>query len=149
MSVSQKCQYGLRAIFHLAKHGGQGPVRIADIAEEQAIPKRFLEVILSQLKQGGFVSSVRGNEGGYILESDPAALTVGEVIRFIEGPLGPVGCLVNEDKSTCPLKGACIFMPMWERVKEVVEGVYDQTTFQTLIEQERAQQQTYVPEYSI
>jgi len=149
MSVSQKCQYGLRAIFHLAKHRGQGPVRIADVAEEQAIPKRFLEVILSQLKQGGFVSSVRGNEGGYILESDPVALTVGEVIRFIEGPLGPVGCLVNDGNSTCPLKGTCIFMPMWERVQEVVEGVYDQTTFQTLIEQERAQQQAYVPEYSI
>ncbi len=149
MSVSQKCQYGLRALFHLAKTYGQGPIKIADIAEKQAIPKRFLEVILSQLKQGGFVSSVRGNEGGYILERDPESLAVGEIIRFVEGPLAPVGCLSSEDKTPCPLTGRCIFMPMWQRVREVVEDVYDNTTFLALVEQERELVEQYVPQYAI
>ncbi len=63
MHISQKCQYALRAIFELAKRKGQGPVKIAETAEAQAIPLRFLEVILSQLKQGEFVSSQRGNKG--------------------------------------------------------------------------------------
>ena len=134
--LSQKCQYALRASFHLAKHYGLGPVRIAEIAEAQAIPKRFLEVILSQLKQGGFVVSHRGNEGGYELDRDPSGLTVGEVIRFVEGPIGPVGCMASDSKSGCPLRGACVFLPMWEKVRNRVEGVYDNTTFRDLVEKE-------------
>lgn len=83
MLISHRCQYALRAIFELAKRSNQGPVKIAQIAEVQAIPVRFLEVILSQLKQGRFVASRRGNRGGYILAYSPAELTVGAVIRFM------------------------------------------------------------------
>ncbi len=84
MLVSQKCQYALRAIFELAKRTGQGPVKIAEIAEAQAIPVRFLEVILSQLKQGRFAVSQRGSEGGYQLARPPQELTVGEITRVAE-----------------------------------------------------------------
>ena len=87
MQVSQK-KYTLRAIFELAKHKDQGPVKVADIAKVQAVPQRFLEVILSQLKQPGFVISRRGNDGGYTMVRDPAELTVGEVMDFIQGPIG-------------------------------------------------------------
>jgi len=149
MLISQKCQYALRAIFELAKRKGQGPVKISEIAEAEAIPPRFLEVILSQLKQGGFVASQRGNEGGYMLIREPQDLTVGEVIRFVQGPLGPVGCVAGGRNSRCPLYGNCVFLPMWEKVRTAISEVYDKTTFQDLVEQERNRSDDYVPCYSI
>lgn len=136
MHVSQKCQYALRAIFELAKHEGNGPVKIGDIAKTQAIPQRFLEVILGQLKQGGFVESRRGAEGGYLLVGKPVELSVGQIIRFIEGPVAPVDCSSAGGKAKCKLDGTCVFLPVWKRVQKAVSGVYDTTTFADLIEQE-------------
>jgi Rrf2 family protein len=149
MSVSQKCQYALRALFELAKRHGQGVSKIAEIAEAQAIPLRFLEVILNQLKQGGFVGSRRGNAGGYFLISSPKELTVGEVLRFIQGPLGPVDCLTEKPKERCPLYGNCVFYSMWVKADEAVSAVYDNTTFQDLVEQEAKKAAAYVPRYCI
>jgi len=165
MFVSQKRQYALRALFELAKQQGNGPVRIADIAEAQAIPIRFLEVILSELKQGRFVESRRGKAGGYLLAVEPQEVTVGDVVRFVEGPLGPVGCV--EDDSTaegvcplhgncvflaegvCPLHGNCVFLAMWSRVQAAVATVYDTTTLRDLLEEEKDMRSRYVPNYAI
>lgn len=149
MYIPQKCQYALRAIFELAKHNGQGPVKIAEIAGVQAIPVRFLEVILSQLKQAGFVTSQRGNKGGYILVRSPAELTVGEVMQFMQGPVGPVDCVVGGSKDKCPLYGDCAFLPMWEKVREAISEVYDNTTFQDLVNQEKQKAGRRALHYSI
>lgn len=151
MFVSQKCQYALRALFELAKQHGKGPVKIADIAGAQAIPIRFLEVILSELKQGRFVESRRGKSGGYLLAVPPDRVTVGDVVRFVEGPLGPVGCVEGEGiaDGVCPLHGNCVFLAMWERVQSAVSGVYDTTTLQDLIEEEKRMWARFVPNYSI
>ena len=149
MYISQKCQYALRAIFELAKRRDQVPVKIAEIAESQAIPVRFLEVILSQLKQGEFVSSQRGNKGGYMLARSPEDLTIGEVMQFMQGPIGPVDCVVEGSKDKCPLYGDCAFLPMWEEVAEAISNVYDNTTFLSLVEQEKQRNKKRVPHYSI
>ncbi len=149
MLISQKCQYAVRATFELAKRFGQGPVRIADVAEAQAIPPRFLEVILNQLKQGGFVISHRGSRGGYILSRSPGELRVGDIIRFVEGPFGPVVCAMGTNQNECPLYGDCVFLPMWERVRSAVSGVYDDTTFQSLVEQDARRAGEYVACYAI
>jgi Rrf2 family protein len=150
MIVSQKSLYALRAIFELAKQQGNGPIKIADIAKAQAIPPRFLEVILNQLKQGGFVESRRGNEGGYMLGQDPANLTVGDIIVFIQGPIGPIECLTDRRKEEmCPLHGDCVFKPMWEEVREAIAKVYDKTTFASLVEQEKMNMQSFAPTYCI
>jgi Rrf2 family protein len=150
MLISQKCQYALRALFELSKREGQGPVKISEIARAQAIPARFLEVILGQLKQAGFVFSQRGSRGGYALARSPKELTVGEVIRFVEGPFGPVICATSRSHSDCPLYGDCVFLPMWERVREAISDVYDHTTFRDLLEEEvRKAEKEYVPQYSI
>jgi Rrf2 family cysteine metabolism transcriptional repressor len=137
MLVSQKCQYALRAIFELAKRNSQGLVKISAIADAQAIPRQFLEVILSQLKQGRFVASKRGSKGGYLLIRSPSELTVGDVVRFIQGPIGPVECVVDSSRGDCPLYGDCAFLPMWEKVQKAISGVYDSTTFQDLVDQEK------------
>ena len=150
MMVSQKCQYAIRAIFELAKRVNQGPSRIAEVAEAQAIPPRFLEVILSQLKQARFVESKRGNEGGYAIARDPAGLTVGEVIRFVECPIGPISCVAPEAAGErCALHGSCVFITMWKKVEQAMSDVYDHTTFADLIEQERALQRKFVSLYTI
>jgi len=149
MLVSQKCQYALRAVFELAKRHGRGPTKIADIARAQAIPARFLEVILSQLKRGGFVESRRGKQGGYYLAGLPEAFTVGKVIRFMQGPIGPVACVTGDPGSECPLQGECVFLPMWEKVGSAIAGVYDTTTLGDLVVQEREKAHEYVPNYAI
>ncbi len=140
----------MRAIFELAKRVGQGPTKIAEVAKAQAIPARFLEVILGQLKQAGFVDSQRGNAGGYFLVRAPEELSVGEVVRFVEGPVGPVDCVAGKRKRTrCPLYGDCVFLPMWEKVREVVSNVYDNTTFQGLADEEQERRGAHAPSYSI
>ena len=149
MSVSQKCQYGLRAVFELAKRWGNGPTSVSQIAEVQAIPPRFLELILGQLRQGGFVESRRGVHGGYLLTMDPARLYVGQIIQFIDGPVAPVRCVAGNKESDCPLRGNCAFMSMWSRARDAVAGVYDQTSFQDLIEEEAAAAERYVASYCI
>ncbi len=139
MLISRKCQYALRATFELAKRVGQGPVKIAEIAQVQAIPTRFLEVILSQLKQGGFVASQRGSEGGYFLLREPQDITVSDMILFVQGPLGPVGCIAEPADSAdqCPLYGDCAFFGMWQKARAAVERVYDSTTLHDLVVQEK------------
>jgi Rrf2 family cysteine metabolism transcriptional repressor len=149
MSLSQKCQYSLRAIFELAKHYGEGPLKISSVASTQAIPTRFLEVILNQLKQGGFVESKRGSMGGYVLNRPPDALTVGEIIRYIEGPLSPVHCIACSPDDQCPLYGNCAFLSMWEKATAALSEVYDTTTFEDLVEDERKRITTYTPDYCI
>jgi Rrf2 family transcriptional regulator, cysteine metabolism repressor len=153
MLLSQKCQYALRAVFEVAKRSGEGPIKIEAIATAQAIPPRFLAAILHQLKQGGFVKSRRGAEGGYLLARPAGRLSIGEVIRFIEGPVAPVACVVTEGEApACPLRGSCVFMSMWKEAQNAMEGVYDKTTFQGLIDREAAMvgaTQECVPMYMI
>lgn len=148
MLVSQKCRYALRAIFELALRTGEGPVKIGEIAQAQAIPSRFLEVILGELKQGGFTRSQRGRKGGYVLAHEPAGLAVGQIIRFIEGPMGLVTC-ASGGQTHCPLRGGCVFLPMWDRVRDAMSDVYDTTTFQDLVDEHRRKQGKYVPSYAI
>lgn len=135
MLFPQKSQYALRAVFELAKRANTGPVKISDVAEAQAIPLRFLEIILNQLKQGGFVDSVRGKEGGYFIVRAPQSLSVGEIIRYMQGPMDPVDCIVGKQK--CPLAGDCSFEPMWGKVHSAISGVLDKTTIHQLLEDDR------------
>src|ERR1700686_928883 len=84
MNISVKGEYALQAIFDLAANAGAEPVKIAEIARRQKIPQKFLELILASLKQGGFVESRRGAEGGYRLARAADQISVGEVLRFVE-----------------------------------------------------------------
>ncbi len=144
MALSQKCQYSLRAMFELAKRHGQGPVKASAIAETQEVPARFLEVLLAQLKQGGFVESRRGREGGYWFAGDPSDVTVGQIIRFADGSISPIDGL-TDGSGRGPSPGAA-FMPLWDRVSKAISGVYDTTSFQDLVDRER---ETSVPSYDI
>jgi Rrf2 family protein len=149
MGLSQKCQYGLRAIFELAVRDGQGPTAISQIAEAQAIPARFLEQIVGQLKQAGYVESRRGIQGGYTLAVSPRLLTVGEIIKFLEGPLSPVKCIGAQGERECPLRGNCAFKKMWKKAEQAASAVYDSTTFQDLVDEHRASSEKFALTYNI
>src|SRR6266850_2090675 len=90
--LSKRTQYSLRALYALTRNYGRGPMHITHLAEEETIPKKFLEQILLALKIEGFVSSKKGKGGGYVLAKPPGEITVGAVIRAIEGPLAPLPC---------------------------------------------------------
>jgi len=149
MTLSQKCQYALRAIFELCLRFGQGPVSISETAEAQAIPARFLEQILAQARQAGYVESRRGIQGGYMLAAAPDKLTVGEVIRYFEGPLMPVKCVAGQGGGDCPLRGNCAFKVLWKRAEEAASAVYDSTTFQDLVDEYKSSAARYALNYCI
>jgi Rrf2 family protein len=150
MLVSQKSHYGLRAVFELAKRQGQGPVKIARVAEAQDIPPRFLEVILHNLKQAGLVESRRGMEGGYLLAIAPEALTVGEVIGCLQGPMN-----LAESSEKKESKGATgqvqhpVFSSLWQEVEEAICVIYQRTTFKALVDREKDLDGNYIASYTI
>ena len=148
MLISKKSRYALRAVFELAKHRGEGPIKIADIAKPQAIPQRFLEAILVQLKQAGLVESRRGSEGGYQLARDPENVTVGDVLRIVQGLPEPVECVGKPD-AKCPMSMNCVFIPMWEKMMNAITDVYDSFTFKDLINEERKSFKTGSMDYAI
>jgi Rrf2 family protein len=131
----------------LAKNGSERPLTIRAIAEAQAIPPRFLELILSQLRQAGFVRSVRGAHGGYMLNVSAKELSVGEVIAFVEGPLGPVKCVSSSPD--CPLYGRCPFLSLWKRAQNAMAEVYQKTSFADLVAEEAACSRAETGAYSI
>jgi len=137
MLISQKTQYALRAVVELAKHQGLGPTKIAHIAQAQAIPLRFLEVILSQLKGSGLVESKRGYYGGYFLVKPADSITVGDIIRFMDKSAGPVKCITCVSETNCPFEGKCSFLPMWTKVQTAIFDIYDTTTINDLVQSER------------
>ena len=148
MNVSQKSRYALKAILELSFRFGQGPISISQIAKAQAIPARFLEAILAQLKRGGFVASRRGNEGGYLLARAPAEVSGGDVLRILQGP--PLSTLcANHPQAECPHGADCIFAKLWNRACAAVESVYDTTNFQQLTAGYRANLRAKAPTYSI
>ena len=139
--ISLKAQYALKAIFDLALQQPGRPVKIADIAKRQNIPQKFLELILAGLKQGGFVESKRGAEGGYLLARNPDAVTAGAVIRFIEGTQG--------GRARGKRAGASPFEAMWRSVDEAFSSVVDNTTFAELARAWQEQQRKYVAYWEI
>jgi Rrf2 family protein len=143
MGVSSRCYYALRAVYALADQAGLEPVKIAAIAERERIPVRFLEVILNQLRGGGFVVSRRGAEGGYRLARPAEGITVGEVMRFIDGPIAPVDCVSQSRPRPCEMMpGVCAFFGFWGRLREAISDVVDQTTFADLVAENRRLRET-------
>ena len=116
---------------------------------------RFLENILGQLRQAGFVESERGKEGGYRLSRRPQQVTVGEVIRLTQGPMATIECAeAGPGRSTgsgdeCPLRSGCVLLPVWDKAHRAMMDVFDGTTFKDLVEQERAANEREIIDYSI
>ena len=148
MKISKKCQYALKAIFELAWRNGGEPLRTRDIADAQRMSPRFTEIILNELRHGGFVESRRGNEGGYMIARDAKDLTVREVIEYIEGPISVVPD-AGKDNGNWAFLGNEAFKELWHEVNNAVCDVCGNKTFADLVEFERAKRGRRVPNYSI
>ena len=149
VSISQKTQYALRALLELSVAKGTGPIKVHAIASAQHIPPRFLQIILNELKQVGLVDSRRGAAGGYVLAVRPDELSVGDVIRRLEGDFDPVGCIDDPSEATCPQVRSCVFVPVFRRVRDAVSAIYDNTSFEDLADEKRAREALFVPNFAI
>ncbi|MGA0334131.1 MAG: RrF2 family transcriptional regulator [Kiritimatiellia bacterium] len=121
--ISKKCTYALKAVLALARNHGGAPMTIQQIARNEDIPSRFLEAILRDLKQSGLTDSVRGKDGGYRLTQLPKDISIGQVVRAVEGPWFPQAESETRD----------VFLSVWEEADRTLREVLDHKDFQSLI----------------
>ena len=132
MKLSTKGRYGIHAMYDLAQYGSDTPQPIKSIAERQNIPEAYLEQLIGQLRRSGLVKSVRGAQGGYLLSRPPAEITVGEVLRTLEGELALVDCLVEED--ACHKACACPTRVVWKKLRDGLNEIVDGITLQDMLD---------------
>lgn len=132
MKLSTRTRYGIRAIFELALNYGQGPVQLKRIAEKQEISVKYLEQLIAVLKAAGFVKSIRGPKGGYILAKQPAGIKLGDCVKCLEGPLAVVECVNN--LHYCKRAADCVIKQVWTQITEATERVLQSITLQDLVD---------------
>jgi Rrf2 family protein len=129
--LSAKAKYGLKAALYLADREGQGGCLVADIAENQQIPKKFLDTILLELKNNGLLHSKKGKGGGYALARPAAKVTVGQIVRILDGPLAPIPCVSQTAYRPCldcPDENACRIRRVMQRVRDATSDILDNTS---------------------
>jgi Rrf2 family protein len=137
MRISAKGEYAIRAVLDLAVHHGEGLVPIQEVARRQGIPQRYLEQVLLLLKRAGFLESKRGSAGGYRLVRSPDAISVGAVLRAVEGRLTALDVAGHHARGT-PEAWSSDLAPLWHEIAGAVAAVVDRTTFGDLAEQVKA-----------
>ena len=133
MKISTKGRYALRIMIDLAMNVGESPVRVKDIASRQDISEKYLEQIIALFNKAGYVKSIRGAQGGYLLTREPREYTVGMILRLAEGSIAPVSC-VGTDAESCEKRGACVSAMLWQKMNDAVNEVVDNTTLQDLVD---------------
>jgi Rrf2 family cysteine metabolism transcriptional repressor len=133
MKLSTRGEYASQAILDIALHQQDGPVKIREIAKRQGIPLKYLENILLTLQRSGVARSKRGAHGGYYLARPADAITVGEVIRAMDGPLAPIDCVSVSAYQQCPRESICGLKWVWREVRDAIADILDHTTFADVI----------------
>lgn len=131
MQISTKGRYALRLMLDLAVHNTGELVKIKDISARENISEKYLEQIISSLKKAGYVKSLRGAQGGYMLAREPETYTVGTILRLTEGSMKLVACLEDEPNQ-CSRAGECVTLRLWKMLDKAIEGVLDKVTLQDL-----------------
>ena len=138
MKISTKGRYALRLMLDLALNNTGEAVSLKDIARRQDISDKYLEQIISILNKAGYVRSIRGAQGGYILRRPAKEYTVGMILRLTEGTLAPVSCL-KDDAVPCDRAGDCCTLPIWKGLAELVDKYFDSMTLKEVAENARQQ----------
>lgn len=133
MKMSTKARYGLRALVDLARNSQTGPVSISSIAERQKISENYLEQLIAKLRKADIVKSVRGSQGGYVLSREPEKITVGEVLRTLEGDLSPVECPLINEEIDCNDEDGCVTKYVWKKVSDSINDTVDKITIGELL----------------
>lgn len=140
MKLSTKGRYGLRALIDLAQYSEVEPVSISCIAERQNLSERYLEQLMSLLKKAGLVRSIRGAGGGYVLAKDAGEISVGDVLRALEGTLEPVECAgygPGDSGGECAASGGCVTKYVWKRINESINQTVDEIKLDILVEESK------------
>ena len=135
--ISKKTKYALKAVIYLARKYEKGPVLIADLAKEENIPKKFLELILLSLKNNGILSSKKGKGGGYYLAKSPRMVSFGQVVRIMEGTLAPVPCVSvssYEKCEECEDESTCGIRIVMKDVRDAIAEILDSATLAEVLE---------------
>ncbi|MCM1467675.1 MAG: Rrf2 family transcriptional regulator [Alistipes sp.] len=143
MKISTKGRYALRLMLDLALQDTGEPVSIKDIAKRQEISEKYLEQIISVLNKAGFVKSVRGASGGYVLKRQPKEYTVGMILRTTEGSLAPVEC-AEDRNGECGRMAGCVTVMVWKKINDAVNDVVDNITLADLVEWQREKTNEYI-----
>ena len=137
LKLSTKGRYGLRALIDLAQYSSGGPVSTASISARQDISERYLEQLMSMMKKAGLVKSIRGAGGGYVLAKDMCEISVGDVLRALEGSLEPVDCAGLEPEGMCSASDSCVAKYVWQRINESINRTVDEIRLDQLMEESR------------
>lgn len=132
MKISTKGRYALRLMLDLATYSTDGPVCLKDVAKRQQISDKYLEQIIAILNRAGYVKSIRGAQGGYLLKKEPEEYTAGMILRLTEGDLAPVSC-VGAEKEECGRKAGCVTTRIWQRISDAVNDVVDNITLADML----------------
>ncbi|MDO4274179.1 MAG: Rrf2 family transcriptional regulator [Eubacteriales bacterium] len=143
MRISTKGRYAVRLMLDLAINNSGTPVRLKDVAKRQDISEKYLEQIVSVLNKAGYVRSVRGPQGGYILHKAPQDYTVGMILRLTEGSLAPVEC-VEDDAPACSRENECVTRILWKKLNDAVNDVVDNVTLEDLVSWQASKADEYV-----
>ena len=143
MKISTRGRYALRLMLDLAVYNTGEPVSLKDIARRQEISEKYLEQIISLLNKAGFVRSIRGAQGGYMLSKAPAWYTVGRILRLTEGDLARVSC-VGENSMECERRQGCVTVRVWEQINQAVSQVVDNITLEDLVRWQQEKSDQYV-----
>lgn len=137
MKLSTKGRYGLRALIDLAQYSGQAPVSITSISARQDISERYLEQLMALLRKAGLIRSVRGAGGGYVLAKDMKEISVGDILRALEGNLEPVECPGLDPEGSCKSADSCVSKYVWKRINESINRTVDEIMLDQLVEESR------------
>ena len=143
MKISTKGRYALRLMIDLAENSSGNPVSLKDVAKRQGISDKYLEQIISVLNKAGYVRSVRGAQGGYLLKSDPETYTVGMILRQTEGSLALVSC-IEDDEIICDRQEQCVTSIVYKKINDAISNVVDNITLQDLVDWQSEKNGTYV-----
>ena len=138
MRITTKGDYATRALQDLALRYGSGPIPIDQIAVRQGLPVRYLEQLLLTLKRAGILQSKRGVNGGYTLARPPAEITLGAILRAVDGPVEPISCLAEAPREPCARETVCALRDVWGDVHRAVAAIVDRTTLQDVCDRSRA-----------
>jgi Rrf2 family cysteine metabolism transcriptional repressor len=139
VKISTKGRYGVAAMYDLAVNYGQGPISLKSIAQRQKISENYLEQLVSTLRKAGYVKSIRGAQGGYTLSKEPAEISVGDILRVMEGPIALVDCLLahSNDHDCCERAGICVTRDVWAKVCDSIITVVDSISLADLCRDEK------------
>lgn len=137
MTLSTKGRYGLKAMIDLADFSEENPQSIANIAARQLISDRYLEQLMAKLKRAGLITSIRGAQGGYILARPSEEISVGDILRALEGDLSPVNCMELKGEHGCMGSGKCAAKNVWKRLDESIQSAVDSMWLSELVEDNR------------